>query len=86
MRGGVLTIHPKESIGGIKGGASQAIRDEKGTSFTSSMSLRSAYDSRDHFVNPSEGVKSAFATKFAGMARDNRFIKTDLSGAEWIIL
>lgn len=44
------------------------------------MSPSISYDSRDHFFNPTEGTKSAFSVKFAGLGGDNRFIKSDLSG------
>ncbi|HEX2226031.1 MAG TPA: BamA/TamA family outer membrane protein, partial [Candidatus Binatia bacterium] len=40
------------------------------------------YDSRDHFFNPTEGTKSAFSVKFAGLGGDNRFIKSDFN-ARW---
>ena len=80
MRGGVSYGFTKENISGVQAGASPAIQDEKGTSYTSSMTPEISYDSRDHYFNPSEGMKSAFAMKFAGLGGDNRFIKTDVSG------
>lgn len=79
-RGGVSYDFTRENISGVKPGASQAIREEAGKSLTSSMTPEVSYDSRDHFFNPTQGVKSAFSTKFAGLGGDNRFIKTDLSG------
>lgn len=79
-RGGVAYDFTRENITGVKAGASQAIRDEAGKSLTSSMTPEISYDSRDHFFNPTQGLKSAFSTKFAGLGGDNRFIKTDLSG------
>jgi outer membrane protein insertion porin family len=39
-----------------------------------------SYDSRDHFFAPTQGTKSAFAVKMAGLGGDTRFIKTDISG------
>ena len=48
--------------------------------YTSAVTPGFTYDSRDHFFNPTEGTKSAFAVKFAGLGGDSRFIKTDLSG------
>jgi outer membrane protein insertion porin family len=80
MRGGVAYGLTREKIGGIDPAATQAIKDEKGTSLTSSVTPGITYDSRDHFFAPTEGTKSAFSVKMAGLGGDSRFIKSDLSG------
>jgi outer membrane protein insertion porin family len=80
MRGGVSYDLTRESISGIDAGASQSIKDEKGTSLTSAVTPGITYDSRDHFFNPTEGAKSAFSVKTAGLGGDNRFLKADLNG------
>jgi outer membrane protein insertion porin family len=80
MRGGVAYGLTREKIGGIDPAATQAIKDEKGTSLTSSVTPGITYDSRDHFFAPTEGTKSAFSVKMAGLGGDCRFIKSDLSG------
>jgi outer membrane protein insertion porin family len=80
MRGGVSYDLTRETIGGIDPGAAPAIKAEKGTSLTSAITPAITYDSRDHFFNPTEGAKSAFSIKTAGLGGDNRFIKADLSG------
>ena len=80
MRGGMGYELTRESINSVEATAPTAIQDEKGTSLTSAMSPSISYDSRDHFFNPTEGTKSAFSVKFAGLGGDNRFIKSDLSG------
>jgi outer membrane protein insertion porin family len=80
MRGGVSYDLTRENIGGIDPAATQAIKDEKGTSLTSSVTPGITYDSRDHFFAPTEGTKSAFSVKMAGLGGDSRFIKSDLSG------
>jgi outer membrane protein insertion porin family len=80
MRGGVAYDLTRETISGVDSGASQTIQDEKGTTLTSAVTPGFTYDSRDHFFNPTEGTKSAFALKTAGLGGDNRFIKADLSG------
>jgi len=80
MRGGVAYDLTRDTIGGIDANASQAIKDEKGTSLTSAVTPGITYDSRDHFFAPTEGTKSAFSVKTAGLGGDSRFIKTDLSG------
>jgi outer membrane protein insertion porin family len=82
MRGGVSYDLTRETIKGVDAGASSSIRDEEGTSLTSSVTPGFTYDSRDHFFNPTEGTKSAFSVKFAGLGGDNRFLKSDLS-ARW---
>jgi outer membrane protein insertion porin family len=82
LRGGVGYELTREKINGIDANASQAIKDEKGSSLTSSMTPTISYDSRDHFFNPTEGTKSALSVKFAGLGGDNEFIKSDLS-ARW---
>jgi len=80
MRGGVAYDLTRDTIGGIDANASQAIKDEKGTSLTSAVTPGITYDSRDHFFAPTEGTKSAFSIKTAGLGGDSRFIKTDISG------
>ncbi|HEX7232880.1 MAG TPA: outer membrane protein assembly factor BamA [Candidatus Binatia bacterium] len=82
MRGGIAYDLTRDTIGNIDANASQGIKDEKGTSLTSAVTPGVTYDSRDHFFAPTEGTKSAFAVKTAGLGGDSRFIKTDLS-ARW---
>lgn len=80
MRAGIGYDLTREQISGVRSGAPQSIRDETGTSLTSAMTPNFSYDSRDHFFNPTEGAKSDFSVKFAGLGGDSRFIKSDLSG------
>jgi len=80
MRGGVSYDLTRESIKGISSSAPEAIKAEKGTSLTSSVTPGITYDSRDHFFAPTEGSKSGFSVKMAGLGGDSRFIKSDLSG------
>lgn len=82
MRAGLAYDFTREDITGISSTASQSIKDEAGSSLTSAVTPGVTYDSRDHFFNPTEGTKFAFATKFAGLGGDSRFLKTDLS-ARW---
>jgi outer membrane protein insertion porin family len=82
MRGGMSYELTHENIGGISSNAPSEIKDEKGSSLTSSMTPSVSYDSRDHFFSPTEGTKSAFSVKFAGLGGDTRFIKSDVS-ARW---
>jgi len=80
MRGGIAYDLTRDTISGIDPAASQEIKDEKGTTLTSAVTPGLTYDSRDHFFAPTEGTKSAFSVKTAGLGGDSRFIKTDLSG------
>ncbi|HJX09320.1 MAG TPA: outer membrane protein assembly factor BamA [Candidatus Binatia bacterium] len=82
MRGGVGYELTRDKIDGISSTASDAIKNEAGTTLTSSVTPNMSYDSRDHFFNPTEGSKSALSIKFAGLGGDSRFIKSDLS-ARW---
>jgi outer membrane protein insertion porin family len=82
MRGGMAYNFTRENIDGVKFTASDAIKDQAGTSLTSSLTPSVSYDSRDHFFNPTEGTKSNLAVKFAGIGGDTNFIKSDLS-ARW---
>jgi len=82
MRAGLAYDFTREDITGVSSTASQSIKDEAGESLTSAVTPGITYDSRDHFFNPTEGTKLSFATKFAGLGGDSRFLKTDLS-ARW---
>jgi outer membrane protein insertion porin family len=79
MRGGVSYDLTRDKINGLSATASQSIKDEAGTTVTSSVTPGLTYDSRDHFFNPTEGTKSAFSLKTAGLGGDTQFIKPDLS-------
>jgi outer membrane protein insertion porin family len=70
----------REKISDIDSSAPSSIQNEKGTSLTSAMTPGLSYDSRDHFFTPTEGTRSAFSVKVAGLGGDNRFIRSDLSG------
>lgn len=72
----------KDKISNIESGAPASIRDAEGTSLTSAVIPGLTYDSRDHYFNPTEGTKSLFAVKLAGLGGDSRFVKTDLA-ARW---
>ena len=83
MRGGVSYDLTREKIGGVDpSSAPDSIKSEEGTSLTSAVTPGVTYDSRDHFFAPTEGTKSAFSVKLAGLGGDTRFIKSDLS-ARW---
>ncbi len=82
MRAGVAYDLTREDINGVSASASESIKSEAGQSLTSAVTPNMTYDSRDHFFAPTEGTKSAFAVKMAGLGGDSRFIKSDVS-ARW---
>jgi len=82
MRGGVGYEITRANIAGISSNSSDAIKNEAGTTLTSSVTPNFSYDSRDHFFSPTEGTKSGLSVKFAGLGGDTRFIKSDLN-ARW---
>lgn len=82
MRGGMAYNFTRETIDGVRGTASRAIKDQEGTWLSSSLTPSVSYDSRDHFFNPTEGTRSNLAVRFAGIGGDTNFIKSDLS-ARW---
>jgi outer membrane protein insertion porin family len=82
MRGTVGYEFTKDTISHIESGAPNSILDAKGSSLTSAVIPGFTYDSRDHFFSPTEGTKSLFAVKIAGLGGDSRFVKTDI-GARW---
>jgi outer membrane protein insertion porin family len=80
MRGGVSYDLTREKISGVSSSAPDSIKSEEGTSLTSSITPNVSYDSRDHYFAPTEGTKSVFSVKMAGLGGDSRFIKSDISG------
>jgi outer membrane protein insertion porin family len=80
MRGGLSYGLTHENIAGVSSTAPDSIKSEAGKTLTSSVTPGITYDSRDHFFAPTEGTKSAFSVKTAGLGGDTRFIKSDLSG------
>src|SRR3990172_4667897 len=79
-RGGIGYELTREKIGGIGSTTAASIRDEKGSSWTSSLAPNLSYDSRDHFFNPTEGTSAGFSVKYAGLGGDNNFLKGDARG------
>ena len=80
LRVGVTYGLTQEKIGDIEDDATQAIKDEEGTSVTSAVTPNLSYDSRDHFFAPTKGALSNFSFKIAGLGGSSNFLKSDLSG------
>jgi len=79
-RGGVAYEFRRDKIGDIDDDAPLEIQDEKGISFTSSVTPNLSYDSRDHFFTPTKGTRSKMSFEVAGLGGDNHFLKSDLRG------
>ncbi|HKY09942.1 MAG TPA: outer membrane protein assembly factor BamA [Candidatus Binatia bacterium] len=80
LRGGVSYDLTHENIDGVSSHASEGIKNEAGKSLTSAVTPGISYDSRDHFFAPTEGTKSSFSLKMAGLGGDTRFVKSDIRG------
>lgn len=80
MRTGLVYELVRGKITEVDADATTAIRDEKGTSVTSSITPQLSYDSRDHFFSPTQGTQSNVSLEFAGLGGDNRFLKMDARG------
>jgi outer membrane protein insertion porin family len=61
--------------------ASAIIRDQEGTSTTSSITPALIRDSRDNFLDPSRGSRNSVHVTFAGLGGTNKFIKGELDSA-----
>lgn len=55
--------------------ASEFLREQEGTSLTSSITPRLSWDSRNNPVDPSEGSVNSIEVEFAGLGGTNRFYK-----------
>jgi len=55
--------------------ASAIIKEQIGTTLTSSITPSIVRDSRDNFLDPSKGSRNSFYITFAGLGGNNRFIK-----------
>jgi outer membrane protein insertion porin family len=63
--------------------ASLFIKEQEGTTVTSSIGQALTYDRRDSRLAPREGHVMRVMNEFAGLGGDARFIKTDLSAAQY---
>ena len=75
MRGGLSYSLSKDKIYHVDQSASQDLKEATGTSVTSALTPSLSYDDRDHFFATTEGSKSLFVVKSAGLGGDSRFIK-----------
>jgi len=70
------------NISDLDPGASDLLRQQEGTSYTSSLTPRIAWDSRDNQFDPSQGSVQAFEVTGAGLGGTNRFYKV-IGSSTW---
>jgi len=74
--GGNITYNIEQAeITNIDSDASEIIKDQEGTKLTSSISPSIWRDSRNNFLDPTEGSKNALYTSIAGLGGDNYYWK-----------
>ena len=81
-----------DKISDVPNDASRFIKEQEGTTTTSSIGYRLTYDRRDDPVDPTAGYIASIGQQFAGFGGDVRFIRTDLKSVyyyalsdEWVI-
>ena len=60
---------------------SDIIKDQVGTSTTSSITPSITRDSRDNYLDPSKGSRNSLYTTFAGLGGSNKFFKGEIDSA-----
>jgi outer membrane protein insertion porin family len=80
---GIRYDYERATIFDVSDAASQTVKDQEGTTETSSISPSLVYDSRDFFLDPSRGSRVGFYLTFAGLGGDNRFIKGLIDAAKY---
>lgn len=69
-------------ISDLDADASDLLRQQEGTSFTSSVTPRITWDSRDNQFDPAQGSVQAFEVTGAGLGGSNRFYKV-IGSSTW---
>jgi outer membrane protein insertion porin family len=68
----------KTKIFNVRSDASSRIKDQEGTSTTSSITTSVGRDTRDNYLDPLRGSKNTVALTFAGLGGTNAFLKAIL--------
>jgi len=69
------------TIYNVKDTASQRIKDQEGTTLTSSISPYISRDTRDSNLDPHTGTNSSISMTYAGLGGDNKFFKGALDAS-----
>ncbi len=56
-----------------------SIQQQRGTYITSSVNQAFSRDTRDNYLNPTEGSRFAISQQYSGLGGDNHFIRTSLN-------
>ncbi len=80
-RADVSYNYEKATIEDVDAAASSLIRDQEGTSTTSSITPTLVRDSRNSYLDPSKGSRNSATFTFAGLGGSNAFIKGVLDSA-----
>ena len=68
-------------ISNVSDDASVVIKDQEGSSTTSSITPSIVRDSRDNYLDPRRGSRNSLYTTFAGLGGTNKFIKGGIDSA-----
>jgi outer membrane protein insertion porin family len=74
-KGDITYNFESADISNIEAGASTIVRDQEGSSTTSSITPGIVRDSRDNYLDPSRGSRNALSVTFAGFGGSNGYIK-----------
>jgi len=80
---GMRYDYERATIFDVSQNASQTVKEQEGTTETSSISPSLIYDSRDFFLDPSRGSRLGFYLTLAGLGGDNKFIKALIDVAKY---
>ncbi|GAB4488777.1 MAG: outer membrane protein assembly factor BamA [Thermodesulfovibrionales bacterium] len=75
IRGDITYNFERATIKNVDDDASHVIKDEEGTSTTSSITLNVVRDSRDNYMDPTRGSRNSLTFTFAGLGGSNAYIK-----------
>jgi outer membrane protein insertion porin family len=79
LRHGVAYTLRQDKISNVKDIASRLIREQEGTSLTSSVGHNVTYDKRDSAIKPTDGYRIQFGQEAAGLGGDVHYLKHTLT-------
>ena len=81
LRHGLRYTLRQDEISDVDVGASRLIKEQEGTSVTSSVEHSLTYDKRDSRIKPTEGYRVQFGQEVAGLGGDVRYLKHTLTSS-----
>lgn len=76
----------QDKISDVESDASTYIKEQEGTSLLSMVGHKLVYDKRDSTLDPTEGYVITGGNDVAGFGGSNRFLRTDVAGAQYFNL